>query len=268
MQGPLTVFEGNNYAGDARILDLQPGEERLLSYAVDLGTEVEAVNPTSNGKLTKVKLYKGLLYSTTRVQEGKMYHAKNRTEQDRLLIIEHPFRPEFKLVKATYEDAAKKTKEIKPNERARDVYRFEVNAPAGKAITTEVLEERDVVSTVEINNTNDDTIHYFLSQAVSSPKVKEALQKAIALKNKHAGTQQELAQVEKQLKVVTDDQARLRANLKETPATAPVYKRYLEKLEKQEAEIDRMQSSQKKLQDAELAERQASDNYLAALDVE
>jgi hypothetical protein len=268
MQGPLTVFEGNNYAGDARILDLQPGEERLLSYAVDLGTEVEAINPTSNGKLTKVKLYKGLLYSTTRVQEGKVYHAKNRTEQDHLLIIEHPYRPEFNLVKATYEDAAKKTKEIKPSERARDVYRFEVNAPAGKAITTEVLEERDVVSTVEINNTNDDTIRYFLSQAVSSPKVKEALQKAMALKNKHSTTQQELAQVEKQLKVVTDDQARLRANLKETPATAPVYKRYLEKLEKQEAEIEKMQMSQKKLQDAELAERQAFDSYLAALDVE
>jgi hypothetical protein len=268
MQGPLTVFEGNNYAGDARILDLQPGEERLLSYAVDLGTEVEAVNPTSNGKLTKVKLYKGLLYSTTRVQEGKVYHAKNRTEQDRLLIIEHSYRPEFNLVKATYEDAAKKTKELKPSERARDVYRFEVNSPAGKTITTEVLEERDVVNSVEINNTNDDTIRYFLRQTISSPKVKEALQKAVALKNKHSTTQQELAQVEKQLKVVTDDQARLRANLKETPASAPVYKRYLEKLEKQEAEIEKMQSSQKKLQDAELADKQAADNYLASLDVE
>jgi hypothetical protein len=43
MQGPITVFEGANYAGDARILDLQPNEERLISYAVDLGTEVNPV---------------------------------------------------------------------------------------------------------------------------------------------------------------------------------------------------------------------------------
>ncbi len=43
MQGPITVFEGSNYAGDARILDLEPNEERLLSYAVDLGTEVNPV---------------------------------------------------------------------------------------------------------------------------------------------------------------------------------------------------------------------------------
>src|SRR5206468_6118740 len=31
-QGPITVYEGGTYAGDARILDLQKGERRLLSY--------------------------------------------------------------------------------------------------------------------------------------------------------------------------------------------------------------------------------------------
>jgi hypothetical protein len=51
MQGPVTVFEGGTYAGDARVSDLQPNEERLLSYAVDLGTEVkpEATPPTAAG---------------------------------------------------------------------------------------------------------------------------------------------------------------------------------------------------------------------------
>ncbi|HEV3257858.1 MAG TPA: DUF4139 domain-containing protein, partial [Gemmataceae bacterium] len=31
MQGPITVFEGASYAGDAQILDIQPKDERLLS---------------------------------------------------------------------------------------------------------------------------------------------------------------------------------------------------------------------------------------------
>ena len=42
-QGPITVFDGSNYAGDSRILDVEPNEERLLSYAVDLGMEVNPV---------------------------------------------------------------------------------------------------------------------------------------------------------------------------------------------------------------------------------
>jgi hypothetical protein len=51
MQGPITVFENSSYAGDARIEDLQPKEERLISYAVDLGTEVEpTVNTTMSGR--------------------------------------------------------------------------------------------------------------------------------------------------------------------------------------------------------------------------
>src|SRR5262245_37437690 len=40
MQGPVTIYEGGAYAGDARIMDLQPGDERLLSYGIDLGSEV------------------------------------------------------------------------------------------------------------------------------------------------------------------------------------------------------------------------------------
>jgi hypothetical protein len=257
VQGPLTVFDNNTYAGDARILDLQPGEERLLSYAVDLGTEVEAINQQTNGRLTHIKLTKGLLYSTTKVREGKTYHAKNRSPQERLLIIEHPYRPEFHLVSKD-----------KPAEQARDVYRFELKVPAGKDGSTEVVEERDVVSTVQLTNSDDQTLRYFLNQTIISPGVKEALKQAIALKDKLAGTQQELGHVEQQLKVISEDQARLRANLREMPPTAAAYKRYLEKFDKQETEIENLQAAQKKLQDAELAQRKDFENYLASLDVE
>src|SRR5262249_37297830 len=55
MQGPITVFEGSRYAGDARVLDLQPGEERLISYAVDLGMEVDPKVEPSVGRLVQVK---------------------------------------------------------------------------------------------------------------------------------------------------------------------------------------------------------------------
>ena len=58
-QGPITVFEGSVYAGDTRILDVQPNEERLVSYAIDLGTEVDAqVGPgTPMGSLLRYYWY-------------------------------------------------------------------------------------------------------------------------------------------------------------------------------------------------------------------
>ena len=71
MQGPITVFDGHTYAGDARILDLQPKEERLISYAIDLGTEVEPVVPTRPNGIIKVKVNKGVIEATHKVQQAR-----------------------------------------------------------------------------------------------------------------------------------------------------------------------------------------------------
>jgi hypothetical protein len=96
MQVPVTVFEGGSYAGDARIMDLQPNEERLLSYAVDLGTEVKPEVAADSGRLTQVKVVKGVLHTITKLRETKTYAVKNRNPQDRTVLIEHPVRDQFK----------------------------------------------------------------------------------------------------------------------------------------------------------------------------
>jgi hypothetical protein len=257
MQGPITVFEGSNYAGDARILDLQPGEERLLSYALDLGTEVNPVPSSDNGRITEVKAVKGLVHTASKIRETKTYQIKNRNEQERLVLVEHPVRNEFHLVKT-----------VKPCETASDVYRFEVKVPPGKTEALPVTEERIVAETVALNNLNDDQIRHFLSQGVTSAKVKEGLRRAMELRWELAKTQREIQEQERQLKVITDHQARLRANLKEMPATAAAYKRYLEKFDLQETQIEKYQADIKRLQGQEHAQRKCLDDFLAGFSAE
>jgi hypothetical protein len=253
MQGPITVFEGSNYAGDARILDLQPGEERLLSYAVDLGTEVNPVPSSDNGRITEVKAVKGVVYTTTKIRETKTYQIKNRNEQERLVLVEHPVRNEFHLVKTA-----------KPAETASDVYRFEVKVAPGKTESLPVTQERTFAESAALSNLNDDQIRIFLSQAVASTKVKEGLQHAMELRWELAKTQREISELERQLKVITDDQVRLRANLKEMPATAAAYKRYLEKFDQQETQIEKYQADIKRLQGTEHERKKAFDDFLAS----
>src|SRR5262249_40633325 len=115
MQGPITVYEGSTYAGDARVLDLQPGEERLVAYAVDQGTEVKCESQSAPVQLVAVKVVKGVVRATHKLRDTKKYLVKNRSTQDRTLIVEHPIRTDWKLVAP--EKAA---------EQSRDVYRFEV----------------------------------------------------------------------------------------------------------------------------------------------
>jgi hypothetical protein len=257
MQGPVTVFEGSSYAGDSRVMDVQPNEERLLSYAVDLGTEVEAITENPRQTLTKVKAVKGILETTRRLVESKTYRAKNRSEQDRTLLIEHPYRPGFRL-----------TSKEQPAERARDVYRFEVKLAAGQSMSQTVTEESQILQNVSISNSDDNGIRVFIQSDATSPNVKEALRQALAMKGKADRTRQDLAHANQQLADIERDQQRIRANLKETPATAQAYKKYLAKLDSQETEVDNLRSKIKQLQDDELAQRKDYDNFLAALDVE
>ena len=77
-QGPITVFEGSVYAGDTRVLDVQPNEERLVSYAIDLGTEVDAQVGPGTQKITSVKAVKGIVTTVTKVMEEKKYKVINR----------------------------------------------------------------------------------------------------------------------------------------------------------------------------------------------
>ncbi|MCS6850747.1 MAG: DUF4139 domain-containing protein [Gemmataceae bacterium] len=257
MQGPITVFDGGTYAGDARILDVSPNEERLISYAVDLGTEVEPVAKRDPDRLTSVKIVKGIAWTTTKVREIKTYNIKNRSDQDRLLVIEHPFRADFRLVKPD-----------KYAERARDVYRFELAVAKNGSAQQEVIEERDVRSSVSLSNADNQAIRILMESPVTSEAVRKALGEALRLKGRLADTQRELAQVNRTLNDIVKDQERLRANLREMPSTAAAYKRYLDKFDQQEIEIEKLQEQIKKLQATEHAQRQEYEAYLMSLEVE
>jgi hypothetical protein len=257
MQGPITVFEGSNYAGDARILDLQPDEERLISYAVDLGTEVNPVPSSDNGRIVCVKVVKGTIQTTNKIRESKTYTIVNRNDGERVVLVEHPVRNEFKLVDT-----------VKPAETASDCYRFEVKVAAGKTETLTVTEEQMLCTSVEMLNTDDKKVAFFLTQPAVSQAVKDGLKKAQALRGKLEKTQREIAEQEVQLKALTEDQVRLRANLHEMPATSAAYKRYLDKFDQQETQIENYQNEIKNLQKIQVMQRKVLEDFLEDFSVE
>jgi hypothetical protein len=257
MQGPITVFDSGVYAGDARILDLQPNDERLLTYAVDLGTEVEAKSQNPPTQLTAVRLQKGILYATNKQREERTYRAVNRSQDDKTLLIEHPYRAEYKLAS-----------DLKPAERTRDMYRFEVKLAKGQPAELTVAEERDVVQTVMLTNSDTQQIRFFLQQRVLSKPVRDALEKAVALRNELAQAQRDLQQTQRSLQQIDSDQTRLRENLKATPSNTAAFKRYTDKLDKQEVELEKLQAQRDQLQAKEHDQRTAFESYLAGLNVQ
>jgi hypothetical protein len=256
MQGPITVFEGSTYAGDARVLDLQPGEERLLSYAIDLGVEVNAVPSYENGRILSVKAVKGLIHTTVKNRQVKTYQVKNRSDSQRTLLIEHPVNNAFRLVGD------------KPKETASDVYRFEVKAPAGTTKSQVVSEEHEVVQSYSLSNSGEEQVKWFLQQPTASKKVQEGIQRAWEMRLALGRTRQDLGEARAQLKVLVEDQQRIRANIKELPSTSKAYKRLVEKIDEQEPVIEKHQADVKRLLAQQAAQQKALDDFLASFSAE
>ncbi len=255
-QGPITVFEGNAYAGDTRILDVNKNEERLLAFAIDLGMEIDPKFGPGTQQIVKVWANRGIIITTTKETEEKRYRIVNRSEQDRTLIIEHPNRTnqQFKLVDTD-----------KPIETTPEFYRFQTSVKVGETKTFIVKEERDIQTRITLSNSPDDQIRYFINLTQTSQALKQKLQQALQLKGQWDNLRRELQQVQADLKRLNDDQDRIRKNLRETPPEAEVYKTYLKKLNDQEKEIDALTEKQKDLMSKEFAARKRYEDFLANL---
>jgi hypothetical protein len=252
-QGPITVFEGSVYAGDTRVLDVQPNEERLVSYAIDLGTEVDPQNGPGTQRITSVKAVKGIVTTHTKLVEEKQYRIVNRSQTDRTLLIEHVNRTnqQFKLVDTD-----------KPVEDTPEFYRFQTPVKAGETKTFTVREERDLANSIQLSNGGDGQIRYFISLPETSPQLKQKLQEALSLKGTWDNALRELNQVVADLSRLNQDQDRIRKNLRETPKEAEVYQTYLKKLSDQEKEIDTLTAKQKTLMGEEFTAKKKYEDYL------
>ncbi len=202
MQGPITVFEAGSYAGDARIEDIAPAQERLISYGLDLKLEVE---PQYSGKpidLLAVKIRKGILVATRKATEERIYNVRNRDQKEKTVLIEHPFRNDWRVVDP----------KTKP-ERTRDVYRFPVTIEAQKSAKLVVREERQYEERIELLNSPDDTILLYVRSQKISPVVQTALRDLLALREKLNGVTADRSRSEQLRSEISQEQTRIRENM-------------------------------------------------------
>src|SRR6185503_10189442 len=98
MQGPITVFDDSAYAGDAQIQDLPPGSERLISYALDLDTEVAPSVKQQPAALVSVRISKGTMLTSYKHARTKSYLVKNSGKKAKQVLIEYPVEQPWNLV--------------------------------------------------------------------------------------------------------------------------------------------------------------------------
>ncbi len=257
MQGPITVFDGGGYAGDAEITDMPPGASQIITYALDLDTEVEAVAGPAPENLVSVRISKGVFFSTNKQQTERIYNVKNRGSKDRTVLIEHPFLPDWTLVSPT-----------EATERTRDVYRFSLAVAAGKTGRLSVVQTRTVDQSVSLSSLPGDQVAFYVRSSVVSPAVKAALQKLSALMQKLSGTTSLRTRKEARVTEIGQDQERIRANMERLSETSDLYKRYVKTLGAEEDELATLADQIAKLRDQEAAQTKDVSDFIQTVDAQ
>ena len=256
MQGPITVFAGGTYAGDAQIQDLPPGSERLISYAMDLDTEVAPLAKPSPDRLVSVKIAKGLLITHHKYERNKSYTIKNSGKEAKQVLIEYPLEAGWTLVAP--QDPAEKT---------RDMYRFAVHAEPGKPATLEVKEERTASQQVALSNLDDNTILFYINAPAVSEAVKEALREVLDRKGKINSVVNRRQELERQISVIDQEQKRIRENMAQLPKDSDLFRRYVGKFTDQEDQIDELRKQVSTSVDEEQKLRKSLDDFLLGLEL-
>ena len=256
MQGPVTVYDEGGYCGDARIEDMAPGSERLLSYAVDLDVEVVPRTEPRPDEIVSVRLVKGTLIASRRLTRSRKLEVKNSGDKPVKLLVEHPIEPGWKLFGPQ-----------KADETTRDRYRFAVAAEPGKPVTVEIGEEMPVEQSYGIATLDDNAILLYSRARGTSPAVKESLAEAIRRKQEIERITREKTEREQEINAIGQEQARIRENMSRLERTSDLYTRYVQKFSQQETRVETLREEIAQRQTQEQQARQAFDTYLLQVDV-
>ena len=253
--GPITVYDGGTYAGDALIEFFPEGEKRLISYGEDLSVTGSASfeNPRH---ITAVNISGGVMTISRRQSNERTYTIRNASAEAKKLIIEHPITPGAELVEPLSSD-----------DRTANLYRFSRNLAARQTLTFKVREEIPLSERITLATLRADTfLSYSTSQEIPA-NVRAALTRAISLKKAADDAREAQVLLENQQTRLFSEQDRIRRNLEATGNQSPQGQEYLRRLSALDSDIDKLNVQiDAAAKETERARREY-DNYLATVNI-
>ena len=255
--GSLTVIDTNAFAGEGLTQTINPGESRLLSYALDLGVEVATNRDTDRERVERVEIVKGLMRLYRKVVEKKTYTIRNNDAKGRTVVVEHPVRAGWTLVETA-----------QPAESSANYHRFKIEAKSKATTELAVREENPQETVYGLANITPEQITIWVRQKAIDAEIEAALKRILAKKNEIDDFNKKIATLEAEQNEIFRDQQRLRDNLNRlggTPEEANLRLRYVRQLEQQETRLGGLRAERARLEDARAAAQKELDGMLQSL---
>ena len=238
--GALTVIEGDAYAGEALMERLKPGEQRLISFELDLGTLVTARAKEKRAPTFLVRAVNGVFQAHYHQTNQKIYVVTNQTDKPRVVMIEHPVRQDWSLSGDTQ----------KPEEKTANYYRFRVKVGPHEKLELPVTEQRVLMETYTLTNFTRQDLELFVAKNYIDANTRTTLERIIDLRSRLAAKEARVESIDSEVEEIAKDQERLRDNIKALTATAEAKQlitRYVAKADTQETRLEQLNKEKQAL---------------------
>ena len=252
--GAMTVIDGDAYAGEALMERLKPGEERLISFALDLGTLVNASIKADRAPAFMVRAINGVFQAHYYETNKKVYTLTNQTDKPRVVFIEHALRQDWTLTDDT----------ARPDAKTARYYRFRVPLGPHQKVELPVTERRALMDSYALMDFSRPDLELFIARNYIDAATRTTLEKILDVKSRMTMTDSRIEAIEREVVEIGADQGRLRDNIKALTATAEARQlitRYVSKADTQETRLEQLNKEKKTLND----ERASLQNELEAM---
>ncbi len=199
--GPITVYDGGVYAGEALMETLKAADKRLISYGVDLGTRITTAFDSKAENVVEVHVSRGNLSAKMSRVETTTYSARNVDAKAKTLIIEQPAMSQYSVVSP------------KPMETTANAWRFQMDLPATSPARLQVVLERVYDQTFGLSNLSPDSIVVWAQNKALSDAARRQLEQLRDLKSQLAAVTAEMKSNDNSVAGLTNDENRARQNI-------------------------------------------------------
>lgn len=257
MPGPISVFDGSAYAGDATISHVGAGEKRLLSFAVDLEVDASTANASSM-EIRRVSIVNGLIVQSYEREERATHTFTNKDrERARVVVVEHPRNDSWTLV----------TPE-KPDETTDSLYRFRLNVEPGKSENVTVVQRRTDRQQMEITAIDHETLLRYQKDGKVSQLVLDAFTEAARLSEQVVQATNRFNEANRAASEIAPDQERIRQNMSGIDRNSQLYARYVQKLNEQETLLESLRAEQNAAKAERDRAQAAYESFVRSLNIE
>jgi hypothetical protein len=239
--GSMTVIDGDAYAGEALMERLKAKEQRLISFALDLGTNIRVRNQQDRDPAKIVRVVNGVFQVHYFRTSEKLYQISNQTERPKVLYIEYPIQDGWELS----DDSPK------PDYKTQKYYRFRVELKPLEETELKINVRQPLMDSYDLTSLSKTDIQLFVTQRYVKEETRQKLEKLINLRMRINEIEARLDSFDDEAQKIEADQKRLRENIEtltKTPEAKTLITRYITKANEQETRLEEMEKERKTLQ--------------------